>query len=81
MQIGERQARHNKRVKNRRGIHGAVHHDMVTMIRYSAMELESGRAYLEGCEEMASAEERKVLEEKVDLWRVLLAPVAAININ
>jgi hypothetical protein len=45
------------------------------------MELESGRAYLKGCEEMAAAEERKVLEEKVDLWRQSLAPLAAININ
>src|SRR6266481_6433864 len=44
-------------------------HDMVMMIRFMAMEPEKVRAYLEGCEEMAAAGERKGLEERVKSWR------------
>ena len=42
MQEGGRQGHYDKRVRLERGVHDAIRHDMVTMIRYLAMELESG---------------------------------------
>jgi len=49
-------------------------HDAVMMYRFSAMEPEKAKAYLNGCEDMAAAGERKGLEEKVSSWRQSLAP-------
>jgi hypothetical protein len=64
----------------RRGIHDAINpHDVVMMYRFQAMEPEEVRAYLEGCQEMAAAGERKELEEKADSWRESLAPSTAID--
>ena len=42
MQEGGQQGHYDKRVRLERGVHDAIRHDMVTMIRYLAMELESG---------------------------------------
>ena len=75
---GQKAAR--RRRHERRGIHDAVDpHDVVMMYRFLAMEPEKVRAYVEGCEEMAAAGERKGLEEKVNSWRQSLAPLTTIN--
>jgi len=52
---------------------------MVMMYRFLAMEPENVRAYLNGCEEMAAAGERKAVEEKVSSWRESLAPGTAVD--
>jgi len=54
-------------------------HDIVMMYRFLAMEPENVRAYLNGCEEMAAAGERKAVEEKVSSWRESLAPGTAVD--
>jgi len=64
-----RQLRRDRRGKMRDIHDGFGPHDMVMMIRFMAMEPEKVRAYLEGCEEMAAAGERKGLEERVKSWR------------
>ena len=54
----------------RRGIHGAIDpYDVVMMCRFQAMEPDKVRSYLQGCEEMVAARERKGLEEKINSWR------------
>jgi|SRR5712671_433107 len=54
----------------RRGIHGAIDpYDVVMMYRFHAMEPDRVRSYLQGCEEMVAARERKGLEERVNSWR------------
>jgi len=59
-----------QRRHGRRRAHDAIDpHDMVMMHRFSAMEPEKVRAYLEGCEEIAVAGMRKGLEERVNSWR------------
>ena len=70
VQDEDRELRRVKRGGKTRDIHdGFGPHDMVMMIRFMAMEPEKVRAYLEGCEEMAAAGERKGLEERVKSWR------------
>jgi hypothetical protein len=69
-----------KRRCGRRGGRDTIHpHDIVMMYRFLAMEPENVRAYLDGCEEMATAAERKVVEEKVNSWRESLAPGTAVD--
>ena len=62
----------------RHGIHGGLDYLDITVIhRCMAMEPEYVRAYLEECNEMAAARERKMVDEKVNSWRESLVPVTA----
>ena len=75
---GQKAARQRRR--KRRGIHDAIDsHDIVMIHRCMAMEPENARAYLNGCEEMVAARERKRVEEKVNSWRESLAPVTTVS--
>jgi len=69
---GQQAAR--QRRYGRRSIHDTTDpHDVFMRHRFKAMESENIRAYLEGCEEVVAARERKVLEGKVNSWRESLA--------
>ena len=58
------------RCDRRCGRHGAIDpYDVVMMCRFQAMEPDKVRSYLQGCEEMVAARERKGLEEKINSWR------------
>jgi hypothetical protein len=68
-----RQERCGRR-NGRRGVHDAIHpHDVLMMYQFQAVEPEKVRAFLDACEEMAVAAERKALEEKVYSWRAITA--------
>jgi len=69
-----------ERPDGRRGRHDGIgRHDVVMVYRCSAMEPETVKAYLRGCEEMGVARECKELEEKVNSWRESLVPVTNIG--
>ena len=62
----------------RRGIRGGFDYlDMVTIHHCMAMGPENARAFLEECNEMAAAAERKMVDEKVNSWRESLVPATA----
>ena len=78
MKAARQQRYDSERRDRRRSRHNAIDpYDVVMMYRFQAMEPEKVRAYLEGCEEMAAARERKGLQEKVNSWRESLAPLTA----
>jgi hypothetical protein len=60
--------RHRKRSKD-----DVDPYDVLMNYRFKAMGPEQVRTYMNQCEEMVAARERKGLEEKVNLWRASLA--------